>query len=344
MEKKKNSHSTLVKNSGLGVLIAFSFSFSILKGQQSLETNYRMTGEAITGMFEPQREAIQKFSAVIYDGRDEIVYGVVISEDGYLLTKASEIEGVSGLNVRVDRQSFKKAEVVIVDPRWDVALLKVDAKGLIPADYAASSDLTQGTWVIVNGATSRTKRRIQVGVISANAREIPPSGGAVLGVQLKGDDGKLVIEDVSEGSGAEKAGMEKGDLIINVEGTKVGDIEELMKELEGKKAGTAVKISVKRGDEVLELDVTLSARDELFQQMDRNDMMSGDFSERRSGFPRIIQHDILGNSDTMGGPVLDFDGRVIGMNIARANRAETFAIPVEELKVLADGMLAQVPK
>ncbi len=73
--------------------------------------------------------------------------------------------------------------------------------------------------------------------------------------------------------------------------------------------------------------------------MDRNDMMSGDFSKRRSGFPRVIQHDVLANSTIMGGPVLNLGGKCVGMNIARANRAETFAIPARELKELAGRLL-----
>ena len=42
----------------------------------------------------------------------------------------------------------------------DVALLKVDAEGLLPVDYAATSNVPQGTWVVANGATTRTTRRI----------------------------------------------------------------------------------------------------------------------------------------------------------------------------------------
>ena len=44
----------------------------------------------------------------------------------------------------------------------------------------------------------------------------------------------------------------------------------------------------------------------------------------------------------VGGPVLDLDGRCIGMNIARANRAESFAIPVEDLKEIAGRLMKQV--
>lgn len=43
----------------------------------------------------------------------------------------------------------------------------------------------------------------------------------------------------------------------------------------------------------------------------------------------------------MGGPVLDLDGKCIGMNIARANRAETFAIPVEELEGIIANFMKQ---
>lgn len=344
MVKKRKSHLSWASVSRLAVLLGIVFSVTKVSGQQSLESNFRMSGEGITGAFEEQREVIQKVSAVIYDGRDEIAYGIVVSEDGYILTKASEIEGIGNLDVRVDRDSFKEVKVVMVDTRWDVALLKVDAKDLVPADFAPDSDLAQGSWVIVNGATSRTRRRALAGVISANSREIAPAGGAVLGVQITEDEGKLEVKEVAEGSGAEEAGMQEGDIIAEVEGESVGKLEDLAKVIGEKEAGSTVRIKVKREKEELELDVRLSVRGELYKQLTRNDMMSGDFSERRSGFPRVIQHDVLANSDTMGGPVLDFEGKVIGMNIARANRAETFAIPVEELRELAEGMLAQARK
>jgi serine protease Do len=55
----------------------------------------------------------------------------------------------------------------------------------------------------------------------------------------------------------------------------------------------------------------------------------------------VIQHDILGSSRITGGPLLDLDGRCIGMNIARANRAESFAIPVEELREIAGRLIQQ---
>lgn len=100
MEKNKKS---LRNSSGVKwvVLLAICAGSEWLVAQNSLETPYRMTGEMITGLFEPQRDVIQKCSAVIYNGRDEIAYGVVISKDGYILTKASEIQTSNGTKALV---------------------------------------------------------------------------------------------------------------------------------------------------------------------------------------------------------------------------------------------------
>jgi serine protease Do len=312
--------------------------------QQSLETNFRTTGDAVLAVFEPQRMVIQKSSAVIYGGRKEIAYGTVITAEGHILTKASEVEGVGKIDVRIDKESYKDAKILMTDPRWDVALLKIEATGLTPVVWAPDSKLARGTWVVVNGVTSRTNRRVMAGIISADAREIPPEGGAVLGVILKETKKGLAVEEVSKDSGAEKAGMKKGDILTGIAGKPVREIETLGKIVGEMKAGTDVKVTVLRDGKKTELDVKLSARGDLFREVSRNDQMSGDFSNRRSGFPRIIQHDILGASITMGGPVLDLEGRAVGMNIARANRAETFAIPVEELRELAEGMVKQAGK
>jgi serine protease Do len=315
-----------------------------LSAQQSLETNFRMTGAGVLDVFEPQRQVIQKSSAVIYEGRKEIAYGVVVTADGYILSKASELDGKSGLDVRVDREIFKDVKVVLVDPKWDVVLLKVEATDLAPAEYAESDNPAQGTWVVVNGATSRTNRRILAGIVSAKLREIPPEGGAVLGLLLGKAEDRLEISEVTEGGGAEQAGLKKGDIITSADGKNVSDVAALTKLLKKKSIGDSVKLTIKRGKENLELDVRLSARGELFAQATRNDQMSGDFSKRRSGFPQIIQHDILANSNTMGGPVIGLDGKLLGMNIARANRAETFAIPAADLERLATGMVAEARK
>jgi serine protease Do len=310
--------------------------------QQSLDSTYRTTGASVVAAFETEREVLQSSSAVILDGRREIGYGVVISADGFILTKASEITAAAALSVTVDQTNHREAKVMMIDPTWDVALLKIEANGLVPVVYAPTSAVPQGTWVVANGATTRTSRRLLAGIVSAKIREIPASGGAALGVILNPKSGAPQIDDVNEKSGAKDAGLLKGDVILSIEGKKVKKSVDIAQVLKDRKAGSSVKVTYRRNEVEATVDVRLAARGEMFtDQMSRNDQMSGDFSPRRSGFPRVLQHDILGNRTVQGGPLLDLDGRCIGMNIARANRAESFAIPVEDLKEIAARLIKQ---
>jgi len=323
-------------------LLIVSMAASPLMAQQSLESDYRTTGSAVTAAFESQRAVLQTSSAVILDGRKEINYGVVVTSDGLILTKASEVDLLEKFSVTVDREQYKEVKILATDPQWDVALLKVEAKDLVPVNYAPTSDIPQGSWVVANGATSRTARRALAGIVSAKSREVPASGGPALGVVLNGKSKVIEIDSVNEGSGAHEAGLQKGDVIISIEGQKVSKIEDIAELLKDRKAGTKVKVGWRRGGKGFSADVRLAAKGEMFEDtMSRNDMMSGDFSKRRSGFPRVMQHDILGSSRVTGGPLLDIEGRCVGMNIARANRAESFAIPVEELKEIAERLMKQ---
>lgn len=311
-------------------------------GQQSLESAYRTTGTSVVAAFDAQRQVLQTSSAVILNGRKEIAYGVVISPDGHILTKASEVLGVTPLAVTVDRTNYPEVALLMVDATWDVALLKVEASGLVPVMYAPTSAVPQGTWVVANGATTRTARRLLPGIVSANSREIPAAGGAALGVMLNPEAKMLLVDDVNEKSGAKEAGLQKGDVIVSIEGEKVTKATEIAEILKERKAGSTVKLTYRRDKKQTTVDVRLAARGEMFSdQMNRNDQMSGDFSPRRSGFPRVMQHDILGSRKMTGGPLLDLEGRCIGMNIARATRAESFAIPVEDLKDLATRLMTQ---
>ncbi len=305
-------------------------------GFQSLESAYRRTGPAITSIFEEQRQVLQHSSAVMLNGRKEIAYGVVISPDGYILTKASEIAGTANLSVRVDAQSYQDAKVVTVDDAWDVALVKVEASGLTPVDYAPSSAIPQGSWVVANGATSLKARRALVGIVSAKIRPIP-AGGGNLGVAFKEDaDEVLEIEDLAENGAAAKAGIKKGDIIVAINGKAVVKFDEVSEALKEHKPGTVVQVTYQRKEVDETVDVTLDPG-----PITRNDQMSGAYSDRRSGFPRVMQHDIIGDKSIVGGPLIGLDGKCVGMNIARANRAESFAIPVEDLKSLAARLMKQ---
>ncbi|HVJ46328.1 MAG TPA: PDZ domain-containing protein [Luteolibacter sp.] len=304
---------------------------AVTSGAQTLESTYRVTGAAVVAAFEPQRAVLQTSSAVMLNGRKEVAYGVVVSTEGHVLTKASEIAGVANLSVRIDQQTYADAKVINVDDTWDVALVKVEASGLIPVNYASTSNIPQGSWVVTNGATSLKARRALVGIVSAKIRAIA-SGGGNPAIDFKKDS--LEIEDLADDAGAGAAGLKKGDVIVAVNGKRVSGFEEFSEILKQHKPGTTVQFTYTRNGSEATADVKLEPG-----PVTRNDMMSGAYSERRSGFPRVMQHDIIGDKTIVGGPLLDLDGRCVGMNIARANRAESFAIPVEDVKALAERLM-----
>ena len=62
--------------------------------------------------------------------------------------------------------------------------------------------------------------------------------------------------------------------------------------------------------------------------------MGSVLSNRRGGFPKILQHDTVIKPADCGGPLVDLDGKVVGINIARAGRSESYAIPSEAVREL----------
>jgi S1-C subfamily serine protease len=197
--------------------------------------------------------------------------------------------------------------------------------------------------VIANGATSRSERRPLIGIISAPAREIPAEGGAVLGVEIIEEKNTIVAGNVPEVSGAYQAGIRTKDQIVMLNDKPMKKREDLVDFMKGRKVGEKIEVTYKRDGKTNKVVVELQGRADTFgREMTRNDQMSGDVSHRCSGFPRVLQHDVQGTSKTVGGPLVDLDGKCVGMNIARANRAESFAIPVEELREISQRLMDQV--
>ena len=62
--------------------------------------------------------------------------------------------------------------------------------------------------------------------------------------------------------------------------------------------------------------------------------MSGRMSQRRAGFPQALQHDTVLEPEMCGGPVVNLAGQAVGLNIARAGRVETYAVPADVVKTL----------
>lgn len=68
----------------------------------------------------------------------------------------------------------------------------------------------------------------------------------------------------------------------------------------------------------------------------------GPFSQRRFGFPTVLAHDTTLAPDQCGGPLVDADGNVIGLNIARALRVTSYALTARDAAAAIDEMLSRM--
>jgi len=99
--------------------------------------------------------------------------GFIISEDGFILTNNHVVEGADKVLVRLHDRRQLSASVVGTDPRSDVALLKVDAKGLPTVSIGNSDALEVGEWVLAIGSPFGFDFSVTAGIVSATGRALP---------------------------------------------------------------------------------------------------------------------------------------------------------------------------
>ena len=103
--------------------------------------------------------------------------GFIISPDGYILTNNHVVDGSSSVKVKLsDGRSFK-AKVVGTDAGYDVALLKIEAKGLPSLRMGESNTLKPGQWVVAIGSPFGLDHSVTAGVVSATGRTQPSMEG-----------------------------------------------------------------------------------------------------------------------------------------------------------------------
>ena len=96
--------------------------------------------------------------------------GVVLSEDGYVITNYHVIEGSDALSVTVGGESYE-ADVVGSDSSSDIAVIKLkNASGLTPIDIGDSDELVVGEWVMTIGSPFGLEQSVATGIVSATAR------------------------------------------------------------------------------------------------------------------------------------------------------------------------------
>ncbi len=254
--------------------------------------------------------------------------GVIVSPDGYIVTNNHVIEQADEIKViLIDKKSFK-AKVIGADPKTDIAIIKIDAKGLPMVPWGDSERLQVGEFVLAIGNPFGLSHTVTMGIISAVGRAdvgitdyenfiqtdaaINPgnSGGPLVNIRgeligintaifsktggyqgigfsvpsgmvrlvmdqlirqgkvtrgwlgitiqeitpeiarkfdLKMSEGALV-SDVAKGSPAHRAGIMRGDVILEINGKRIKDVAGLRNLVAQSEIGSQVDIKILRRD------------------------------------------------------------------------------------------------
>lgn len=124
---------------------------------------------------ERQRELLKRYQDEQDRGPFEsgVGSGFIISTDGYVLTNNHVVEGADEVIVRLHDRRQLIASVVGVDPRSDVALLKLDETNLPVVSIGRSSALEVGEWVLAIGSPFGFDFSVTAGIVSAKGRALP---------------------------------------------------------------------------------------------------------------------------------------------------------------------------
>lgn len=267
--------------------------------------------------------------------------GVIISEDGYIVTNNHVIKDATEIEVTLNNNKLYKAKLIGTDSKMDIALLKIDSEGKLPYSAFADSDQVKvGEWVLAVGNPYNLTSTVTAGIVSAKARNLDTrgiqsfiqtdaavnpgnSGGAlvntrgeligintmissptgsytgysfavpsnitrkiiedimeygnvqrgILGVEggeLNGKASKelginesegFYINSVNKNSGAEKAGLRKGDVIKKLDNQKITTYAELSGFINTKRPNDKVEVTYIRDGETKKVTVTLVKND-----------------------------------------------------------------------------------
>lgn len=137
--------------------------------------------------------------------------GVIISEDGHIVTNNHVIDGAERLEITLNDNRTFNATVVGTDPMTDLALIKIDAEGLPVIPFGDSDALKVGEWVLAVGNPFGFTSTVTTGIVSAKARSISQAErGRRMGIE------SYIQTDAAVNPG------NSGGALVNLQGELIG--------------------------------------------------------------------------------------------------------------------------
>lgn len=140
--------------------------------------------------------------------------GVIISQDGYIVTNNHVVEEADDINVTLNNKRTFEAKIVGTDPSTDLAVIKIEAEDLPYLVYGDSGELKVGEWVLAVGNPFNLTSTVTAGIVSAKARNINILGN-------RGAGSASAIESFIQTDAAVNKGN-SGGALVNTQGELVG--------------------------------------------------------------------------------------------------------------------------
>jgi serine protease DegQ len=201
-------------------------------------------------------------SAYLSRSRQDMGSGVLVSEDGYILTNNHVISQVQKISVGLWDGRFATAQVVGSDPETDLAVLKINLSGLPAAPLAQDANVRVGDVVLVIGNAFGLSHTVTMGIISATGRN---------------DLRSVLYEDFIQTDAAINAGN-SGGALINYRGEVIGISTRNLGQAQGaQNIGFAIPIAM--------------AKDVMQQIVDSGTVRRGSLGALFSDLPLSLQTD-----------------------------------------------------
>ena len=137
--------------------------------------------------------------------------GVIISQDGLIVTNNHVVDGADEINITLTNKKSYKATLVGTDPSSDLAVLKIDEKGLPFLLFGNSDDAKLGQWVLAIGYPLNLDVTVTAGIVSAKSRSI----------NINEKQSKTPVESFIQTDAAVNPGN-SGGALINTNGELIG--------------------------------------------------------------------------------------------------------------------------
>lgn len=157
---------------------------------------------------QPRQQRRQQHNEPVQTGLGS---GVIISEDGYIVTNNHVVADADKLEVLMNDNASYDAKIIGTDEASDLALIKIDAKGLSPITFGDSEGVKIGEWVLAVGNPFGFNSTVTAGIISAKARSLGQNG----------QKGGLNIESFIQTDAALNPGN-SGGALVNLKGELIG--------------------------------------------------------------------------------------------------------------------------